>query len=800
MITLLKKELNSFFNHLLAYVILAVFLTITGLFLWVFPGAYNIPENGYANLDGLFQLAPYVFLFLVPAITMRFFAEERKAGTIEWLLTKPLSDNSIILSKYLAALMLLVMALLPTLIYFLTLRHFALPPGVDTGGMWGSYLGLFFLGSVFVAIGLFASSLTENQVVAFILALFLCGFAFIGFELAYSLALFTHMDLFIRNLGLQAHYVSMSRGVIDSRDLIYFLSLIALFLSLTKIKLGARKYTGFNRKPLLAFLSVIAFILAINLIGSLRFVRLDLTSERRYTLTEATRDMLRELDDIVYFRVYLEGDFPAGFRKLRNETREMLDEFRAYSEHIHYEFINPAGTGDRKQVQRYQDMLIDKGLQPAQIQIRSDDASTQQLIFPGALLSYRGREVPLQLLQDQVGLSTDEVLHYSAQALEYKLASSIYSLTRRQKERIAFLHSHQTLDAAHLADISASLSQLYELEFASLDDGLDQLSDYKAIMVAKPRQAFSEKEKLIMDQYLMQGGNMLWLIDPVFAEMDSLAQSPETVGLAWPLNLDDFFFNYGLRLNADLLQDLNAAPLPVTTGFVGSRPQISLLSWYFFPLLRPASDHPVVRNLNLVRTEFVSSLDTAETAGVVKTPLLSTSAYSRSLQVPVRISLDILRQAPDEKAFAGPPRTAAMLLEGGFRSLFTNRLIPEDVLPTGYAPRETSEDAAIIVIADGDVIRNQFGGNGQVLPLGYDRYSGETFGNKEFILNAVNYLADDSGLIQARARDIRLRMLNKSLMNQQKSGVQIMNLFLPLLLVAALGMCNLFIRRRRFSR
>lgn len=800
MITLLKKEWNSFFNHVLAYVILAVFLTITGLFLWVFPGAYNIPDNAYANLNGLFQLVPYVFLFLIPAITMRFFAEERKAGTMEWLLTKPLSDRSIIMSKYLAALLLLAMALLPTLVYYFTVRYFALPPGVDVGGILGSYLGLFLLGSVFVSIGLFASSLTDNQVVAFILALFMCGFAFIGFELAYSMAIFGRMDLFIRNLGMQAHYISMSRGVIDSRNLLYFLSVILLFLSFTKVKLEKRKYTGFSRKPWLGLLSILFFIVAANLIGSFWFTRMDMTSERRYTLTKATREMLRELDDIVYFRVYLEGDFPAGFRKLRNETREMLDEFRAYSEHIHYDFVNPARTGDSDQVQRYQEMLISKGLQPAQIQVRSDDASSQQLIFPAAMLSYRGKEIPVQLLQDQVNMSTEEVLHHSAQALEYKLASAIYAIQKPEKEKIAFLNSHQTLDEARLSDISSSLSQLYELGYTHPGAGLEKWLEYKAVMVAKPRQMFTEEEKLIFDQYLMHGGRMLWMLDPVLAEMDSLASEPETAGMSWPLNLDDFFFQYGLRLNADLLQDLNAAPLPVTTGYVGSRPQISLLSWYFFPLLGPASDHPLVRNLNLVRTEFVSSMDAVETEGVTQTPLLTTSSYTRSLQVPVRISLDILKHAPDERVFSGPPRIAAMLLEGRFRSLFNNRIIPDDVLPADYSLKLFNEDAAMIVVSDGDIISNQFGSNGQALPLGYDRYSGETFGNKEFVMNALAYLADDSGLMEARTREIRLRLLDKNRMKHRETGIQLLNLFLPLLLVALLGSTKLLWRIRKYSR
>ena len=243
MYILLKKELNNFFNSLIGYIAIIVFLVINSLLLWVFPTEYNIFQSGYANLDGLFFLGPFVFLFLIPAITMRFFADEKRTGTIELLLTKPFSDIQIILAKYFAGLILVLFSLLPTLVYYFTVFEFGMPPGnVDSGATWGSYIGLFLLGAGFVSIGIFASAITENQIIAFIIALFLCAFAYIGFELIYSLDFFGQLDLFIRNLGIYAHYNSISRGVIDSRDLIYFLSLIALFLLLTKLTLESRKW------------------------------------------------------------------------------------------------------------------------------------------------------------------------------------------------------------------------------------------------------------------------------------------------------------------------------------------------------------------------------------------------------------------------------------------------------------------------------------------------------------------------------------------------------------------------------
>lgn len=812
MIRLYFKEITAFLNTLTGMIVVAVFLSIIGLFLWVFPGHYNIPDSPYANLNGLFQLAPYVYLFLIPAITMRFFADEKRSGTLEMLLTKPLTDAQIILAKYFAGLTLVVFSLLPTLVYFFTVWWYALPPGMDLGGTWGSFIGLFFLGAAFVGIGLFASSLTGNQVIAFILAMFISGLVFIGFEMAYEMEQMGRLGWLVGNMGIQSHYASMSRGVIDTRDLIYFFSLIGFFLLLTKIRLESRKWLGrfslrglygkqdTRSRHLTAFLAGLLLIVILNLVGSYRFLRIDLTSEKRFTLTAATRQMLSELDDLVLFRVYLDGNLPAGFRKLRNECREMLDEFRAYSDMIQYEFVNPMQAGGGQGGRRYVEALIEKGLQPTQVQVRADDATSQQLIFPGAMVSYRDQEIPLHLLKDQTGLHAEEVLNNSAQALEYSLASTVRKLTAGRDQKVGFLEGQGELDARYVADISSVLGEFYQVERIRLDGHKEEWGGLKTLVVAQPRQPFSEQGKYLLDQFVMNGGRILWLVDPVYAEMDSL-QPPdyETIGMGWPLNLDDMFFRYGVRLNPDLVMDLQAAPLAVTTGEIAGRPQINLLPWYFFPLVAPASNHPIVRNINLVRTEFVSSMDTIESPGIVKTMLLKTSPYSRTMPGPVRIGLDILQQPPDERLFSGPPRIVAVLLEGRFESLFRNRVPPEVDLPSGFTRRDEGLPSAMIVVSDGDIIRNQFGSGGQVLPLGYDRFSGETFGNRDFILNALNFLADESGLIAARSREVRLRLLDSTLMQRDRSVVQLVNVALPLILVVLTGFLRMIWRRKKYA-
>ncbi|MFA5781981.1 MAG: gliding motility-associated ABC transporter permease subunit GldF [Bacteroidales bacterium] len=243
MFTLFKREIKNFLSSLIGYIVITVFLLINGLFLWVFPMDFNILENGYANIDGLFMLGPFVFLFLIPAITMRSFAEEKRSGTIEMLLTKPLTDLQIILSKYLAGVVLVIFSILPTLIYYISVYHLGSTPGnLDAGGTWGSYIGLLFLGAAFVSIGLFASTLTDNQIISFIISLFLCGIFYIGFEFIYSFDIFGKYALFVQSLGISYHYSSISRGVIDTRDLLYFLSLICIFILLSKISLERRKW------------------------------------------------------------------------------------------------------------------------------------------------------------------------------------------------------------------------------------------------------------------------------------------------------------------------------------------------------------------------------------------------------------------------------------------------------------------------------------------------------------------------------------------------------------------------------
>lgn len=576
-----------------------------------------------------------------------------------------------------------------------------------------------------------------------------------------------------------------------------------------------KKRKNIRRSQLVQLFLSLVIIILVNVIGSFVFTRIDLTAEKKYTLSDVTKELLNEVDDIVFFRIYLEGEFPAGFKRLRNATKEMLDEFRAYNRNIQYEFINPSESEDQAERQEVYQQLIEKGLQPTDLQVNTKQGREQQIIFPGAIVSYKTREMPLELLKSQIGVPPEEVLNNSIQGLEFNLASTIKNLTVIRKPRIAFIGGHGELEDKYVVDAANSLSEYYVVERVLLDGQLNSLTErdsispgnwritnrFDAIIIAKPDTAFNEKDKFIIDQHIMRGGGVLWLIDPVFAAMDSLESAESTMGVPMGLNLEDMLFKYGVRINTDLVMDLNALPIPLRTGQVGNQPQIDFFPWYYFPVITPIEPHPIVRNLNAIKTEFVSSIDTLILEGIDKTVLLKTSPYSRVVNTPALISLSILQTEPDERLYTGPPQTVAVLLEGEFESNYLNRIpaVIRDNPDIDFHAK--SEPARMIVVSDGDIIKNQLHfSQGYPLPLGYDQYTGETFGNKDFILNAMNYLTDDSGLISIRSRDLKLRLLDMTQVGNQKLFWQLLNVVGPVLLILIFALIQGYLRKRKYAR
>lgn len=564
------------------------------------------------------------------------------------------------------------------------------------------------------------------------------------------------------------------------------------------------------------FIVIVAVLAAVNILGSFVFTRFDLTAEKRYTLSPATKALLSEVDDIVYFKIYLEGEFPAGFKMLRKETKEMLDEFRAYNKLIAYEFVNPLADVSNQERNEVIRSLAERGIEPTELQMRTADGTEQKMIFPGAHVMYRDTELPLDLLDNQINTAPETVLNNSVQNLEFKLADIIRKLSQLQKPQIAFITGHGELSEAETYDIIQTLKQHYQVELINPAGQISALTrrsepdkqgavrilpNFAAIIIARPTQAFDEKDKFIIDQYIMYGGKVLWLIDPIQASMDSLQMNESTVGVDYQLNLDDQLFKYGVKLNKNLVLDLNSASIPLRTGQVGGQAQIEFFRWNYFPLLNQASNHPLVRNLNSIKADFVSSVDTTSADLVKKTPLLKTSDYSRISGSPVLISLAMLREKPDERLYNRKGLTVGWLLEGQFSSLYANRISPEisDSREIGF--RDASYPTAMIVVADGDLIRNQFHvPQGYPLPLGFDQYTRRTFGNKDFILNAISYLADESGLVSIRSRELKIRLLDQKKLQEGKMTWQLVNTGLPILLLLLTGIIYLQLRKRRYGR
>jgi len=577
----------------------------------------------------------------------------------------------------------------------------------------------------------------------------------------------------------------------------------------------AEKIRNIKRNNFLQLGLGLVIIVLLNVIGSHIYTRFDLTTEKRYTLAPATKKLLKNLDDIVYFKVYLEGDFPSGFTRLSRSTHEMLDAFRAYSPEIEYEFIDPSKVGNADQVSGFYEELIHKGLNPTELTVKTSSGTSQRIIFPGALVTYKSRELPIQLLQSQVGQSPETVLNNSIQELEYNISSIIRELTIQSKPAIAFIQGHGELSEPYVYNITEALKNFYTVDRVRLDGKIYSLTKrdsapdgkiliknkYKAIIIAKPDSAFTEKDKFIIDQYIMRGGKVLWLVDPVLASMDSLENANQTLGIALNLNLDDQLFTYGVRLNPNLVLDLNCLPIRIVTGMIGNQPQIEFLPWPFFPIITPTIHQPIVNNLSPVLMQFVSSLDTVGAERIKKNILLTTSRYSRILRTPVLISLNMLKEKPDMAEFNQPNIPVAALLEGRFTSVFRNRVPPAILGNPLIGFMDESVATQMIVVSDGDVIRNQLHlTQGYPLPLGYDQFTRQTFGNKDFIMNAVNYLCDDEGLITARAREVKLRLLDKTRISDNKITWQMVNILVPIFLVSIFSAVQYMLRKRKCTR
>lgn len=579
----------------------------------------------------------------------------------------------------------------------------------------------------------------------------------------------------------------------------------------------SQKRRSIKYQHIIQFVLLLAIIIFANILAAIFFTRFDLTDDNRYTVSKPTIELLRSIKEPVLFKVYLDGDMPASYKHLRNETKELLQEFKAYNnKNILFEFIDPNSEPNRERRNNLHKQLLNKGLMPRNISTKDKGKVSNQVIFPGAIVTHKGKELPMAIFKNQLGKQEPEIINNSIQQLEYTIASTLKSITTDKKRSVAFTYGHGELRGIRTAWAQYALSQFYQVDFVKLDGNGHRLFNidpkdsvtfkikYDALIIAKPDSFFQKKDQFLLDQYIMHGGKVLWLIDPVYASLDFLQDTNAMLAYRLDLNLNEQLFHYGVKLNTDLIRDLNSIYLPLNVQPAGSQPKFDWFPWPFSPLLTPKSDHPIVKNVSDIKTEFISSIDTVELSGVKKTILLSTSKQSRRDRTPVPIDMRMMLEEQNKRLYSDAYIPVAVLLEGRFNSFFKNRFAPRDA-DNDLIALEESKPTKMIVVADGDVIKNQSRKDeqGQIvpLPLGFDQFSGVQFGNDDFLLNAVNYLLDDSGLLEARKKEFRMRPLDKQKINDPPTVFiyKIVNVLVPILLIVIMAIVVLFLKKRRYA-
>ena len=534
-------------------------------------------------------------------------------------------------------------------------------------------------------------------------------------------------------------------------------------------------------------------------------VRIDLTEDKRYTLSDSTIEILREIDNELYIQVFLDGEMPIPFKRLRSSVEDMLEEFRTASgKKLDYDFINPSGGSSREEREALYKSLISKGLNPVNIQAGDEEGgSSQRIIFPGMIVNYNGAEVPVNFLKNNPLISAEENLLHSIEGLEYEMIQTVAVITSDTIRKVAFLEGHGEYSEVEVADITLNLAKYFTIDRGVIGGMPGILDQYSALIIAGPSREFDEKDKFVIDQYIMNGGKVIWLLEEVNVNNDSLVYG-ETAALYRPLNIEDQLFRYGARINPVIIKDLDCMIIQLAVMTEGTRQQFVPVPWVYFPLLSPSPDHPITRNIYKVKGEYVNFIDTVGLdAAIKKTVLLTTSRYTRSVSPPYIISLREAEETPDERDYNRSNLPVAVLLEGTFRSAFRNRLPDQLYGRTSSPVRTESKETKMIVIADGDITRNEVRRTGNIeapYPLGQDKYTGEMFGNRDFIVNCLNYMIDDNGIMELRSRELKSRLIDKPRIKREKLKWQAVNVVFPVLFVILSGIAYSYFRKRKYTR
>lgn len=547
-----------------------------------------------------------------------------------------------------------------------------------------------------------------------------------------------------------------------------------------------------NKKSNISKIGVlIVGLLLLNFISSKLYQRFDLTEDHRYTLSEPAKNILKGIDVPIVINVYLEGDFPTEFKRLQIETQQLLEELKSENNKIKFRFINPLGNEEE---------LINQGLEPSQLSVQQNGVVSEIVIFPWATIKKGNRIERVSLLKDTNAQTQEAQLENAIQNLEYAFVDAIHKINATKSKSIAVLKGNGELDDIYVYDFLQTLGQYYHLAKFTLDSvetdpisTLNNLTEFDLVLIAKPTERFTENEKYALDQYFINGGKTLWLVDNVHAELDSLMQTGEALAYPRDLNLTDLFFNYGARINPDIVTDLYSATIPLATGNIGNQTQYDQFLWKYYPVTQSANNHPINKHITPVNFTFASSIDLLKN-DIEKTVLLQSSPLSKTVGTPTIINLESIRVKKNPAEFNNGNQPLAVLLEGNFKSAYADRIKPFKTTVN----KNSSETNKMILIADGDLIANQISG-GQPIPLGVDKWTGQQFGNKEFLMNCVNYLLDDDGLLEIRNKTIDLKILNREKAFNERTYYQLLNLIFPLVLLGIFGVVFAFFRKRKYQ-
>ncbi len=791
-----KKEWTHYFGSLSGYLIISFYLLVNGLLLFILP-SFNVLDFGYTSLQVYFDFAPWVLILLIPAITMRSFSEEFNQGTYEVLKSLPMTTRSILVGKYIGVLIITILAILPTFFYAIALNSLSASGGIDWGATIGSYIGLFALAAVYVAVGVFMSSVTKHTLVALLGSVLISIFLYKGFDWIAELNIFQNGYAYtIRQLGLAAHYQNLNKGAISIQDLIYFKTIVILFgLGCIEQLAGKFKYSW-----------LLILILLLNYLSHLFPFQIDLTKDQRYSISDQSKNLIQQVNQPVKIHVYLGGELPAHYKKLEIATLQFLEKLEQMNPTwISWEQTVPGEMYKDTALLNFYDSLQKQGLPIDRFQNSETitDKKLDQLLVPGVLIEVDGQKPiaidlrsskqyfkPYNVIKDLPEIDIEASFNSAEGLLEYKIIQAIYLLNRSVKPSIAYLIGNgEPLDFT-VNDLGISIKNQYNLGVFDLQKGFPDPTKIKTLLIVKPTKKFSELDQLKIDQFIIGGGNVVWAIDPLFAEYDSLRNTAgEYLAFDRGLGLETQLFKYGARINLNLVQDLNCAKLPMVVGVnAGGDPTIQRVPWPYYPFAQAGSEHPIVQNMDRILTAFPASIDTVRANGIQKTILLTTDTTSRIISSPTMIQINSGQSEGELMSFKQQRIPIAVLLEGKFKSAFTGRItksLQDSVqIATGKAFKASGDLAAKqIVLSDADLITNFVDPQKGPLPMGVIPFEGVQFGNPVFFQNLITYLNEPVRLLEARKKQLVLRRLDPGKVAANRLWIQAALLLGPLLII-----------------